>query len=204
VSAYELPRRISKLTERNGAPRHEDEKTLAIVKAAVQEMLGPLQKQHREEVQAIRAIAERMENGYVQLAKTLEAFAIGDEDVAVASVIDGESAQLPNLPRYKADATIVYPLKATDIGEALGLPQSIVSYFLGAIGLNWVTTKPRLWNQEFFRMTKRRLWHPDVIRMLADVITKPEHPDRESLSDKCAKRMDAEAPKVRAALLAKS
>jgi hypothetical protein len=200
VSAYQVPPRIAKFTERNGAPRHEDEKTTALVKAVVQEVLGPLQKQHREEVQAIRAIAERMENGYVQLAKTLEAFAIGDVDVAIGSVVDGESAQLPNLPRYKADATIVYRLKATDIGEALHLPQSIVSYFLGPIGLNWVATKPKLWNQEFFRMTKRRLWHPDVVPMLAEVITTLDHPERESLSASCVRRMNADASTVRAAI----
>jgi hypothetical protein len=189
---------VLKLTERNGAPRHDDDKTRAIVRAVTEELLGPIRKQHREEIQAVLEIASRMEQGYSQLARTLEAFAVGDQDVAVASVTDGESAELPHLPRYKADATVVYKLAAKDIGIRLGLPHMVVSYFLGPSGLDWLANKPSLWNQEFFRMTRRRLWHPHIVDLLAGVILNVEHEDRQRLSESCAKKMDFVADVVRA------
>lgn len=192
MTAYRVPPpNIAPLKERNGAPRHLDDKTTAIVRAVTEQLLGPLQEQHRAEIRAVREIAERMEQGYTQLAKTLEAFAIGDEDVAIAGVTDGESKELPNLPRYKADATLVYRLTAMDIGARIGLNHMLVAYFLGPTGLNWVASKPKMWNQELFRMTKRRLWHPDVVQLLVDVILRPEHPDRNTLTATCLKRIDS-------------
>lgn len=191
------PGDVVRLKDRTGAPRHLDDQTAAIVRAVTEQLLGPIQKQHREEIKAVREIAERMEQGYAQLAKTLEAFAIGDEDVAVASIIDGESKELPHLPRYKADATVVYRLAAKDIGTRLGLPHMVVSYFLGPSGLNWIVSKPKLWNQEFFRMTRRRLWHPDVVDLLAQVIINTDHADRENLTASCGSKMNSVAEVVR-------
>lgn len=181
---------IYPLSERNGALRDDDDKIIALVQAAVDNSIGKLERQHHEEMKAFRAVAERMENGFAKLSDTIEAFVIGDSDLAVAGVVDGESRELPNLPRYKADATIVYRLTATDIAQALGIPMSTVSYFLGPNGLNWVTQKPDLWNREFFRMTKRRLWHLDIVGLLRRVILDEQHEDRVGLSEACLHKMD--------------
>ena len=200
MSAYRIPPAVTVLKERNGAPRHKDDQTAVIVKAVTEQVLGQLQQQHREEIQAMRDIASRIEHGYTQLAKTMEAFVIGSEDLAIAAVVDGESAELPNLPRYKADPTIVYRFTATDIGRHLGgVPHMQVAYFLGPSGLNWVAQKQTLWNQDLFRMTKRRLWHPNIVGMLRDVIVDRKHVEREALPATCRRRMDEAAEIIESA-----
>ena len=196
MSAYRLPPAtpavVVPLRERTGAPRHVDDQQAALVRVVAQEVLGPMLEQHRAELRAMREIAMRMEAGYINLAQRIEGFVIGEEPVAVAAVVDGVSDNLPNLARFKADATVIYRLTATDIGNLLGgIQLGIVSYLLGPTGLNWTANKPTLWNQEMHRMTKRRLWHPEVVSLLAHVIVDSEHPDRSAASAACIRRMDA-------------
>jgi hypothetical protein len=198
LSAYRFgATKVTQLTEQNGAPRHEEDKTAAIVRGVTEQLLGPLQKQHRVEVRAMREIADRIERGYTNLAKTLEAIAIGEEELAIAGVTDGESKELPNFPRYKAEATVIYRLTAKDIGKKLGLSHMLVSYFLGPAGLCWLEKKPTMWNGEMYRMTRRRLWHVDIVNLLKSVIVDPQHDERSGLSTSCSKRMDSVASDVR-------
>jgi len=205
MSAFRVPPPTSPvvrpLRERNGAPRHVDEQQVALVRAATRELIGPLLEQHRDELRAVREIAQRMEAGYNNLAQRLEAFVIGEEEVAVAAVVDGASDELPNLARFKAEATVVYRLTAKDIGKALGdISFSTISYLLGRTGLNWTAARPALWHHELHRMTNRRLWHPDVVGLFAEVILNLEHPERAGLSAACVRRMDAIRPSVERAM----
>lgn len=203
MSSYQARHlQVSELRERNGSPRHEDDKIAAIVKVAVREALLPMQEQHRSEMSEIRKVLERMERGYSKLSKKVEAFTIGDEETAVAGITDGESEDLPNLPRYKADATVVYPYTASQIGKQLNIPYQDVAYFLGPSGLDWITRKPRLWNSELYKMVGRRLWHTDIIGLLREVIVNEHHLERVKLDVRCIRKMDhyAEAGLNRASI----
>jgi hypothetical protein len=200
MSAYGTgPAKPIILTERNGAPRHEDAKMAAIVEAAVERVVGRLEERHREEMQAVRSVAEKVERGFSAMAKTFEAFTIGDKSVAVAAVVDGESKELPNMSRYKADPVLIFRLKATDIASELGIPYGMVNYLLNKNGLDWANQRSEFWNSDFFRMTKRRLWHPLIVAELRAVILDPSHPERAGASKACLRRLDEAAALLKSA-----
>ena len=195
MTAYQTGK-VVPLAERNGAPRHDDEKTKRLIHSAVQ---AALKEHDRTVVSEIRAMAGRVEKGFNRLAESMEAFVSGDSEVAVAALTsDDRQDDLPSLPRFKASALIVYPLKASDIANQLGLKQSTISYLLNSCGLNWAARKPELWDRALYDKTKRRLWHHRVVEVLREVITDPDHPDRRDVTRGCQRLLDQAARQIRA------
>ena len=183
MSAYQ-PGKVVPLTERGGAPRHDEDKTRRIVEAAVE---SALQKHDTAVINEMRSMAARVEKGFTRLAESMEAFVSGDREVAVAALTSEREDDLPSISRFKASPLIVYPLKASDIAERLGLAQGVVSYLLNVCGLNWTARKPELWDRELYQRTKRRFWHERAAELLYDVITQPNHTERANVSIGCTR-----------------
>ena len=179
--------KVVPLTERGGAPRHEDDKTRRLVEAAVE---SALQKHDSTVINEMRSIASRVEKGFNRLANSMEAFVSGDSEVAVAALTTARQDDLPSISYFKASALIVYPLKASDIAIQLGLTQPVVSYLLNKCGLNWAARKPELWSKDLYEKAKRRFWHERVVELLRTVILNPEHPEREGVSAGCRRALD--------------
>jgi len=192
--SYNIEKNLIRLTERNGAPRHEDDKLRAIVKGVVE---TALQQQDRAIVTEMRGLVLRMERGFERLAGNIEAFITGEQDVAVAHLVDQEVDDVPGIARFKAEATVIYKLSAKDIAAALAIAAPDVAYLLSQPhGLDWVRRKPELWCDELFRRTKRRLWHSDTLLLLRNVISDPKHTEREGLSVGCLRVLDRSAKKM--------
>lgn len=174
--------KVVPLSERNGAPRHEDDKTERLIRTAVQAAL----KEHDQSVVTeMRNMTARIEKGFNRLAESMEAFVSGESEVAVAALTSEHQDDLPSLSAFKASALIVYPLKASDIAEELGLTQPTVSYLLNSCGLNWAARKPELWDKALYEKAKRRLRHSLVVGLLREVITDPDHSERANISRGC-------------------
>lgn len=147
MSAYQTGK-VVHLKEPNGAARHEDDKTSQLIQSAVQ---AALKEHDRAVVTEIRNMAARIEKGFNRLSDSMEAFVTGDSEVAVATLTSSGQDDLPSLSSFKASALIVYPLKASDVADQLGLTQSTVSYLLNSGGLNWTTRKPELWDKALYQ-----------------------------------------------------
>jgi|GEM_PF-5617521 len=186
MTAYQAGK-VLPLTERGGAPRHEDDKTRRVIEAAVE---SALQKHDSAVITEMRNIAGRVERGFNRLADSMEAFVSGDREVAVASLTAAKDDDLPSLSTFKASAIIVYPLKASDIAARLGLTQPIVSYLLNVNGLNWSGRKPELWDRGLYDQANRRFWHERVVELLREVILDSEHPEREAVSVGCRRALE--------------
>jgi hypothetical protein len=186
MTAYQAGK-VVPLTERAAAPRHDDEKTRRIVEAAIE---SALQKHDNTVISEMRAIAARVEKGFNRLADSMEAFVSGDREVAVAALTSTKEDDLPSLSTFKASALIVYPLKASDIAERLGLAPAVVAYLLNKCGLNWAARKPELWDKDLYEKAKRRFWHERVVQLLREVILSPDHPERAGISTGCERALN--------------
>lgn len=176
------------LTERNGAPRHEDEKLQRLITAAVEQAN---EKRDSQLLGKLTRLIDRFEHGFERLSDAIEAFVAGEQEVAVANMTDDPLVDdLPHVARVKAEATLIYTLKASDIAQRLGLKASIVPYLLGRQGLNWLETKSELWCDRLHQMTKRRLWHPKTVELLRNVILDDKHPERGNVSDACVRKLN--------------
>lgn len=173
---------IIPLTERNGAPRHNDDKQKALIRAAVE---SALVEHDNKMVSKLERVIERFENGMGRLMETVEAFRSGDKDVAIANLVDTEVDDLPSVSRLKAAASAVYTMTTSDIADELGLKTPDISYLLNRQGLNWVLRKDELWDRDNYKRTKRRIWHPLTAKLLRDVILDPNHDARFDISPGC-------------------
>ncbi|MHB8148040.1 MAG: hypothetical protein ACYDGM_12375 [Vulcanimicrobiaceae bacterium] len=182
------------LTERNGAPRHEDDKTTRVIQAAVE---AALREHDRTLVAEVRQMAARVEKGFHRLADTVEAFVTGDKEVAVAAISPEACDDLPSISAYKANATLIYSLKASDVAEQLGLARGVVSFLLNGQGLDWVTRHPELWDKDLYLKTRRRLWHFRVTELLRNVIVNGGNPDRDGVSLGCKRLLEEGAIIIR-------
>ena len=188
MTAYKVGQPIIPLTERNGAPRHADDKLQALIKAAVK---SANEESDRTLVKEMRELTQRMEKGFTRLSGSLEAYISGEQEVAVAHMVDGDADDLPSISRLKAESTLVYTLSASDIAEQMGIPVADVSYLISQrLGLDWVRAKPELWNDKLFSKTKRRLWHPKTVDLLREVILDAVHPERATASAGCLKVLE--------------
>ena len=195
MTAYQTGK-VVPLAERNGAPRHEDERAKRLIHSAVQ---AALKEHDHNVVSEIRAMAGRVEKGFNRLAESMEAFVSGDSEVAVAALTsDDRQDDLPSLSKFKASALIIYQLKASDVADQLGIKQSTVSYLLNSCGLDWAARKPELWDRALYDKTKRRLWHQRVVELLREVITNPDHPDRCGVTNGCARLLNQAASRISA------
>ena len=174
--------RILPLTERSGSPRSDDVKLAQIVEAAV---AAANEKTNSKFVSELKQVVHRLETGIERLSSSLEAYVTGEQDVAVASLVDGERDDIPSIQRIKAEAATIYTLSATDIANHFGLTWGQVGQLLNQYGLNWSVTKTDLWSKALYQKTRRRLWHPKVLTLLAEVIANQNHQDREGLSAGC-------------------
>jgi hypothetical protein len=182
---------IITLQEKNGAPRHEDEKLMALIKQAVKAVND---ERDRTMVEENNALLKRVASGFERLSETLEAYVSGERDVAVACMTDAPTDDLPSISRVKADSSLIYTLSASDIAEQTGLSVGDVSYLLSqAAGLDWVHRKIELWNATLFAKTKRRLWHPTTPKLLLAVIEDSGHLEREDISTGCARVLERAA-----------
>jgi hypothetical protein len=174
--------RILPLTERSGSPRSDDAKLAQIVEAAV---TAANEKTNSKLVTELKNVVQRLETGIERLSSSLEAYVSGEQDVAVASLVDGERDDVPSIQRIKAEAAAVYTLSATDIAKHFGLTWGQVGQLLNQYGLNWAATKTDLWSKALFEKTHRRLWHPRVLALLTEVVGDEHHPDRQGMSAGC-------------------
>ncbi len=99
------------LSERNGAPRHEDGKAARVVQAAVE---AALREHDRTLVNEVRNMAARVEKGFHRFADTVEAFVSGEKEVAVATISAEACDDLPSISTYKASATLLYSLQNSE------------------------------------------------------------------------------------------
>jgi predicted transcriptional regulator len=176
------PLRVVPLTERNGAARHEDEKLRQIVTSAVADVF---EEKAGAMLREMKQTNENLERTVSRLAENLEGIVVGEHDAAIAAVVDEDADDLPSLSRIKADPSVIFRHKATDIAEALGLTCATVSYLLNQNGLDWVRRKPDLWNHEIYKITGARMWYPRIVSLLRDVIDDPQHLERASISSGC-------------------
>lgn len=177
-------RSVVPLTERNGAPRHPDDKQIRIIRAAVESVIA---ERDSRIISQLEKVVQRFENGMSRLMDTVEAFKSGEKDVAIANLVDSIEDDLPSVSRLKAAASAVFTLTTTEIALQLGLKAQDVSFLLNRQGLNWVLKKPDLWDQETYKRTKRRLWHPFCVNILREVLVDADHDDRLNVSSGCAK-----------------
>lgn len=176
--------RVVPLTERNGAPRHADDKQIRIIRAAVESVIA---ERDSKVISQLEKVVQRFENGMSRLMETVEAFKSGEKDVAIANLVDSIEDDLPSVSRLKAAPSAVFTLTTTEIALQLGLKAQDVSFLLNRQGLNWVLKKPELWDQETYKRTKRRLWHPFCVKILREVLVDPNHDDRLNVSSGCDK-----------------
>lgn len=176
------PLRIVPLTERNGAPRHEEDKLRQIVTSAVEMVF---EEKAGAMLREMKRSNENLERTVARLAENIEGVVVGEHDAAIAAVVDEEADDLPSLSRIKADPAVIFPFKASDIAGQLGLTVHQVAYLLNSNGLDWARRKPDLWSHEIFKRTGARLWHPMVIKLLREVIENPNHQERLDISAGC-------------------
>jgi hypothetical protein len=176
------PLRIVPLTERTGAPRHEDDKLRQIVTAAVSDVF---EEKAGAMLREMKRTNDNLERTVSRLAENLEGVVVGEHDAAIAAVIDDEADDLPSLSRIKADPSVIFRLKATGIAKRLNLTTGTVSYLLNQNGLDWVRRKQDLWNHEIFKITGARMWHTMIVKLLREVIETPKHSERENVSAGC-------------------
>lgn len=194
--SYDYNKNLIPLTERNGAPRHEDDKLQAIVKAAIK---SALQEEDRAIVNEMRELTMRMEKGFTRLTGNIEAFITSEQDVAVAHIVDGDLDDVPSLARYKDEEMLLHPFSATDIATELGIAPTDVAYLLSQPhGLDWTRRKPDLWSTSIYGRTKRRFWHSKTVALLREVILDPNHPERQDVSAGCQRVVERSAAQMRA------
>lgn len=174
--------RVIPLTERNGAPRHEDEKLRQIVTTAVESVF---EQKAGAMLRQMKKTNENLERAVSRLAENIEGIVVGEHDAAIAAIIDEDADDLPTLSRIKADPSVIFRLKTSDIAKQLGLTWHVVGYLLNSQGLNWVRRKPDLWSHEIYKITGARMWHPTVVKLLHDVIEEPAHVERVDISSGC-------------------
>lgn len=175
--------RVVQLADRNGAPRHEDDKLRRIVEAAVKPLI---EGQSDRLVQSFRLENRRLERSLVRLAACVEAYVKGDKDIAIAALTDEEVDDLASLSSIKVDAVELYKLSATEIGVHFGLKSGHVGQLLGKDGLGWVNDHAELWNSRRHKNSPR-LWHPKVLTKLREVF---EHPEGFQISLRAARIID--------------
>lgn len=174
--------RVVPLTERNGAARHEDEKLRQIITAAVESVF---EQQAGTMLREIRKTNENLERTVSRLAENIEGIIVGEHDAAIAAIIDEDADDLPSLSRIKADPSVIFRLKTSDIAKKLGLTWHVVGYLLNRNGLDWVRRKPDLWSHEIYKITGARMWHPMVVNLLREIIESPSHSERVDISPGC-------------------
>lgn len=179
---------IIPLRERNLAPRHEDDKMLALMKQAFKEVN---EERDRTLLKEMRNLTERVALGFERLSESIEAYTSGEQDVAVACMVDSPTDDLPALSRLKAESSLVYTLSATDIARQIGIKVADTSFLLSQVnGLDWIHRKPLLWNHGVFTKTKRRFWHPKTVELLLQVVNDRNHPEREGISAACERILE--------------
>lgn len=179
--------KVLPLTERNGAPRHEDEKIRTIVQAAVEQALESRDSKVLSEMRDINRNLERSVN---RLLENIDGLVRGEHDLAIAQVVDSEFDDLPRLSSAKADATVIYTVRASQIAAELGLSTGAVSFLLNSAGLDWVVRKPELWNAELYKVSGARLWHRSVVARLREVICDTDHIERAGIGAACARALE--------------
>ena len=173
---------IIPLTERNGAPRHDDEKQRRLIQQAVR---AALDERDEVVVKKMQGLIDRLDTGMNRLFNVVEGFAAGERDTSVATLVEGETDDLPSVARFKADSTTIFTLSTTEIGERLGTSRHDISFLLNSGGLDWVGLKPDLWDAKTYKKTNRRFWHPKVVELLRAVLEDPAHDEREGASTGC-------------------
>lgn len=173
---------VTRLTERNGAPRHEDEKQQQLIVAAVS---SALDERDGKLLAKMQALVERLDMGIGRLFTVVEGFAAGERDTAVATMTEGDDDDLPSVSRFKAEPSSIYTLDTTHVAQNLGVSRADVAYLLNASGLGWVDSKDDMWDHKTHQNTKRRFWHPCIVKLLRSVILDDGHPDRTHVTPGC-------------------
>lgn len=178
------------LRERNGAPRHDDEKLDRIVRAAV---TGAMEQQNSTIVTELRSMlqeqqkmVQRLNAGLERVVDVVEGFTSGERDTAVAGLTENQADDLPAISRLKVSPSSIFTLKVSDVANRLNIACSDASYLLSQKnGLDFIQLHPDLWDHETYQRTNRRLWHPRTVEILAEILDDPTHPERVNASAGC-------------------
>jgi hypothetical protein len=189
------------MRERNGAPRHDDDKLDRIVRAAV---AGAMEEQNSAIVTELRAMlreqkkmVQRLNAGMERIIDVVEGFQAGERDTAVAGLTDEESDDLPTISRLKVSPSSIFTLTGSQVAQNLGIRPCDASFLLSQKnGLDFLGAHPDLWDHETFKRTNRRLWHPRAVALLAEILDEPGHNARADISAGC-KRVIARCEEAR-------
>lgn len=145
------------------------------------EMLSEQNRTLKYSVRDMHSRLDRLTNGLDRLVGEMHGIRTGKRDEAFARV--AETGAAADLPTVRPDATLIYGVTATDIGDQLGFRPSEIGLLLSARGLGWADNPDYQEITRRKRATSQRFWVNDMALRLSKVLDENE-PDRRGVRDK--------------------